>query len=94
MSHPTNEGGSLYWKSTRPLEKSKPAIVFIHAAWMSSEMWDETIQDIVSGGLDMNLIQIDLNGHGQTTRGRTSFTLWDQAQDILQLLVQYLKSLE
>lgn len=54
---------------------------------MSSTMWEETVQLLAPHLSDVNLLRIDLNGHGKTTAGRKEYTLWDQAEDVLALLV-------
>jgi pimeloyl-ACP methyl ester carboxylesterase len=55
---------------------------------MSSSMWEETTQSLASQLMNTNLVRIDLNGHGKTTQGRKEYTLWDQAQDVLDLVVR------
>ncbi|GAB1212149.1 hypothetical protein ATERTT37_001279 [Aspergillus terreus] len=49
-------------------------------------MWEETVQLLAPHLSDVNLLRIDLNGHGKTTAGRKEYTLWDQAEDVLALL--------
>lgn len=78
---------SLYWQTQAPLQKGNATILFIHASWMSSTMWEETVQLLAPHLSDVNLLRIDLNGHGKTTAGRKEYTLWDQAEDVLALLV-------
>jgi pimeloyl-ACP methyl ester carboxylesterase len=56
---------------------------------MSSSMWEETTQSLSDGLSSTNLVRVDLNGHGRTTEGRKEYTLWDQAQDVLDLIVCY-----
>jgi pimeloyl-ACP methyl ester carboxylesterase len=55
---------------------------------MSSSMWEETTQSLSSTLSNTNLVRVDLNGHGKTTQGRKEYTLWDQAQDVLDLVVR------
>ncbi|GFG03211.1 AB hydrolase superfamily protein YdjP [Aspergillus lentulus] len=76
----------LYWQTEAPLQKANPTILFIHASWMSSTMWEETVQLLAPQLPNVNLLRIDLNGHGKTTAGRKEYTLWNQAEDVLSLL--------
>ncbi|KAF7159624.1 hypothetical protein CNMCM5623_005004 [Aspergillus felis] len=76
----------LYWQTQAPLQKGNPTILFIHASWMSSTMWEETIQLLAPQLPNVNLLCVDLNGHGKTTAGRKEFTLWNQAEDVLAVL--------
>lgn len=50
-------------------------------------MFDETIDHLRDLLPNTNLICVDLNGHGKTTTGRNTFTLWDQANDVVTLMV-------
>lgn len=50
-------------------------------------MWEETIQLLAPQLPEVNLLRVDLNGHGKTTAGRKEYTLWNQAEDVLTLLV-------
>ncbi|KAL4885394.1 putative alpha/beta hydrolase [Aspergillus karnatakaensis] len=77
---------NLYWCAEAPLQPDHPSIIFIHASWMSSTMWAETVQALAPHLRNVNLIRVDLNGHGNTVEGRKAYTLWDQAQDVLTLL--------
>ncbi|GFF32109.1 putative esterase YtxM [Aspergillus udagawae] len=76
----------LYWQTQAPLQKGNPTILFIHASWMSLTMWEETVQLLAPQLPNVNLLRIDLNGHGKTTAGRNEYTLWNQAEDVLALL--------
>ncbi|KAL3483662.1 putative alpha/beta hydrolase [Aspergillus germanicus] len=77
---------SLYWCAEAPLQPSQPTILFIHASWMSSSMWEETTKSLASHFSNTNFVRVDLNGHGKSTEGRKEYTLWDQAQDVLDLV--------
>lgn len=50
-------------------------------------MFDETIDHLLGLLPNTNLICIDLNGHGKSTMCRKSFTLWDQGNDVVTLMV-------
>jgi len=69
------------------LDIAKPTLIFLHASWMSSAMFDETVGHLLALLPDKNLLCIDLNGHGKTTTGRKNFTLWDQGDDVVALMV-------
>jgi pimeloyl-ACP methyl ester carboxylesterase len=79
----------LYWCAEAPLQPDHPSIIFIHASWMSSSMWAETVQSLLHQLPKVNLVRVDLNGHGKTTDGRKEYSLWEQAHDVLSLLVGY-----
>lgn len=50
-------------------------------------MLEETVTRLSSLLPNLNLLRVDLNGHGKTITGRKSFTLWDQAEDVIALMV-------
>jgi 3-oxoadipate enol-lactonase len=54
---------------------------------MSSAMFDETVAHLSTLIPTANLLCVDLNGHGKTTTCRKKFTLWDQADDVIALMV-------
>lgn len=54
---------------------------------MSSSMFDTTIAQLSSVLPGTNLLRVDLNGHGETRNGRKEFTFWDQADDVVELMV-------
>jgi len=78
---------ALYWTCTPDLDITKPTIIFLHAAWMSSTMFDETMNPLSTLLPNTNLLCVDLNGHGKTMAGRKKFTLWEQGDDIVALMV-------
>ncbi|KAI8801831.1 putative alpha/beta hydrolase [Cladochytrium replicatum] len=76
---------AFFFRST--VDPSKPTLIFLHAAWMSADMFDETISHIAPQlGDKFNLVQIDMNGHGKTVEGRKEFDLWDQARDLISFM--------
>ena len=77
----------LYWKCTPSLNINKPTLIFLHAAWMSSTMFDDTLAQLLPLLPETNMLCIDLNGHGGTTKGRRAFSLWDQGDDVVALMV-------
>lgn len=78
---------ALYWTCASDFDAAKPSVIFLHAAWMSSAMFDETIAHLSPALGNVNLIRVDVNGHGQTKNGRDKFTLWDQGDDVVKLMV-------
>ena len=85
MTHATDS--PLHWTCMNPLDPTKQTIIFLHAAWMSSTMLEETVQYISPLLPNVNLLRVDLNGHGKTVAGRKTFTLWDQGSDVIALMV-------
>jgi len=74
--------------SLAPLDISKKSVVFLHATFMSSEMWVDQTDYLIPKFPDVNLLLlIDVNGHGKTTEGRKTFTLYDHADDLVALMV-------
>ncbi|KAI9879512.1 MAG: hypothetical protein M1830_008304 [Pleopsidium flavum] len=49
-------------------------------------MYDETITQLAPLLPQINLMRVDMNRHGKTTEGRKTFTLWEQADDLVALL--------
>jgi pimeloyl-ACP methyl ester carboxylesterase len=78
---------TLHWTSTAPIDPKIPTIIFIHAAWMSLAMFDDTVDQLSPALPGVNLLRVDLNGHGETRSGRKEFTYGDQADDLVQLMV-------
>jgi hypothetical protein len=54
---------------------------------LSPTMFDETVTHLSSLLPAVNLLRVDLNGHGKITSSRKNFTLWDQADDVITLMV-------
>jgi pimeloyl-ACP methyl ester carboxylesterase len=77
----------LFYTSPAPIDPSKKTVVFLHAAYMSSTMWVDQIDYLKPAFSNTNLLLVDLNGHGKTRNGRKTFTLYDQVDDIVALMV-------
>jgi pimeloyl-ACP methyl ester carboxylesterase len=77
----------LYYTCASPFDVGKKTAIFLHAAYMSSTMWVDQMTYLKENFPRVNLVCIDVNGHGKTTNGRTSFTLYDQCDDIVGLMV-------
>ena len=85
MASPTRS--KLYWTCVPELDIAKPTVIFLHPAWISSSFFDETIKAISPVLSNVNFLCIDVNGHGKTVADRETFTLWDQATDVVALMV-------
>lgn len=78
---------TLQWSCVPHLVTTQPTIIFLHAAMLSAAMFDETVTHLSSLLPAVNLLLVDLNDHGKITSGRKNFTLWDQADDVIALMV-------
>ena len=76
----------LYYTRDPPFDVGKKTAILLHAAYMSSTMWVDQIAYLKEKFPGVNLVCVDVNGHGKTTNGRTSFTLYDQCDDIVGLM--------
>jgi len=84
MLSPTKS--ALYWTCKPELDITKPSLIFLHASWMSSSIFEETIAHLLPVLPNFNFLGVDVNGHGKTVAGRKTFTLWDQANDVVELM--------
>ncbi|KAJ5153541.1 uncharacterized protein N7482_010019 [Penicillium canariense] len=64
---------------------SKPTVVLVHAFTTSSELYRDQFDD-PELAKNMNLIAIELLGHGQTRTAHEHWTYWDTAKMNLQVL--------
>jgi len=73
------------YQMPRPYDASKPTLVLVNSFTTSSELYGSQYKD---EGLNaaMNLIAIELLGHGQTRTSRENWTYWDTAHMNLQVL--------
>ncbi|KAK5112001.1 hypothetical protein LTR62_004535 [Meristemomyces frigidus] len=73
------------YQMPKPYDKSKPTLVLVNSFTTSSELYKAQYanQDLTNA---MNLISIELLGHGQTRTKSPSFTYWDTAIMNLQVL--------
>lgn len=78
---------NLSYTTAAPFDRTKKTAIFLHAAYMSSTMWVDQIAYLEDEFPNVNLLCIDVNGHGKTTNGRKIFTLYDQCDDIAALIV-------
>lgn len=85
MTLPTKS--ALPWSCVPQVDPTKTTVIFLHAAWLSSTMFEETVTHLSSLLPAVNLLRVDLNGYGKITSGLKNFTLWDQANDVIALMV-------
>ncbi|KAJ4154519.1 hypothetical protein NW754_001467 [Fusarium falciforme] len=67
------------------LDNSKPTLILIHGFMMSSEVYDKHYNSTFLKER-VNLIGIDLLGHGETRTKNETFTYWDSAIMGLQVM--------
>ncbi|KAL4797916.1 Alpha/Beta hydrolase protein [Aspergillus venezuelensis] len=73
------------YQTPYPIDKSKPTVVLVNSFTTSSELYraqfaDKSLTD------NVNLLAIELLGHGQTRTEREHWTYWDTAEMNLQVL--------
>lgn len=83
----SSSGSGLHWTAAAGIDLKNKTVIFLHAAWMSSSMFDDTITHLSSQLQDTNLVCVDLHGHGKTVNSKERFTYCDQADDVAHLMV-------
>lgn len=78
-------GITAAYKTSHPLDPSKPTLVLINSFTTSSELYTQQYEDPALTGA-VNLLAIELLGHGQTRTRRENWTYWDTAEMNLQVL--------
>lgn len=73
------------YQMPREYDPAKPTVVMINAFTMSSELYRDQFDNTELADR-MNLIAIELLGHGQTRTARKHWTYWDTAEMNLQVL--------
>jgi pimeloyl-ACP methyl ester carboxylesterase len=73
------------YQMPREYDPAKPTVVLINAFTTSSELYRDQFND-ASLTDKMNLVAIELLGHGQTRTAREHWTYWDTAEMNLQVL--------
>jgi pimeloyl-ACP methyl ester carboxylesterase len=81
-----DNGVTLAYRLSHPIDKSLPTIVMHHAFLMDSRFYDRQLKDVRYSAY--NLISIDAHGHGGTTGRGEDFTFSDTASDSFQLLTK------
>jgi len=78
-------GTDAAYQMPREYDPSKPTVVLVNAFTTSSDLFQDQFKD--SNLTDnMNLLAIELLGHGQTRTTREQWTYWDTAEMNLQVL--------
>jgi len=82
---PHLSGIDVAYYMPKPYDRSKATLVLIHGFSMSSHVFTGHFQsqNLTS---EMNLLGIDVIGHGETRVKNETFTYWDTAIMIVQLL--------
>lgn len=78
-------GITAAYQTSHPLDPSKPTLVLINSFTTSSELYTQQYEDPALTGA-VNLLAIELLGHGQTRTRRENWTYWDTAEMNLQVL--------
>jgi pimeloyl-ACP methyl ester carboxylesterase len=73
------------YQMPREYDRSKPTVVLVNAFTTSSELYRNQFEDSDLAS-QMNLVAIELLGHGQTRTAREHWTYWDTAEMNLQVL--------
>ena len=81
-----DNGVTLAYRLSHPIDQSLPTIVMLHSFLMDSRLYGKQFEDTRYAGY--NLIAIDEHGQGGTTGRGTDFTFWDTATDSLELLTK------
>jgi pimeloyl-ACP methyl ester carboxylesterase len=78
-------GISVGYQMPRPYDPTKPTLMMINALTMTSELFRSQFEDPRLNSV-MNLLAVELLGHGQTRTQRSHWTYWDTAEMNLQVL--------
>ena len=78
-------GITVGYQMPQPYDPSKPTLLMINAFTMTSELYRPQFDDTELSGA-MNLLAVELLGHGQTRATRSHWTYWDTAEMNLQVL--------
>lgn len=60
-----------------------PAIVFLHGFFMDHTLFTHQVKEFSA---DWTVVCIDARGHGDTPHGESSYSFWDQAEDVKAVL--------
>lgn len=84
--HVPHLGGiDVAYRMQKPYDSGKPTLVLVNAFTTTSQLFNEQFENAHLAE-DMNLIAIELLGHGQTRTVREHWTYWDSAEMNLQAL--------
>jgi pimeloyl-ACP methyl ester carboxylesterase len=73
------------YQMPHPYDPKKPTLVLVNSFTTSSELYQKQYANAKLTGT-MNLLAIELLGHGQTRTHRENWTYWDTAEMNLQVL--------
>ena len=73
------------YQMPQPYDPSKPTLVLVNSFTTSSDLFRDQFGDSALTA-KVNLIAIELLGHGQTRTSREQWTYWDTAEMNLQVL--------
>lgn len=73
------------YQMPRAYDRTKPTVVLVNAFTTSSELYRDQFKNSKLNE-NMNLVAIELLGHGQTRTAREHWTYWDTAEMNLQVL--------
>ena len=73
------------YQMPQPYDPSKPTLVLVNSFTTSSDLFRDQFGDSALTA-QVNLVAIELLGHGQTRTSREQWTYWDTAEMNLQVL--------
>lgn len=73
------------YQMPKEYDPAKPTVVLVNAFTTSSELYRRQFDNAELSGV-MNLVAIELLGHGQTRTAREHWSYWDTAEMNLQVL--------
>jgi pimeloyl-ACP methyl ester carboxylesterase len=71
-------GISAAYQSSGPIDSSKPTLILVNSFTTSSELYADAFKNPELTDV-MNLVAIELLGHGQTRAKTENWTYWDTA---------------
>lgn len=79
-----SNGSTIGYLINGELDLTKSTILVLHAFLSDKHAWTDFFQSPLAQLV--NLVAVDLHGHGETS-GRKEWTYWDNAEDIIGLMV-------
>lgn len=78
-------GISAAYQTPHPIDHAKPTVILVNSMTTSSELYQDQFKDERLTSV-MNLVAIELLGHGQTRTKSEHWTYWDTALMNLQVM--------
>jgi len=78
-------GTTVGYQMPQPYDANKPTLVLVNSFTTSSDLYEDQYSDS-SLTSKMNLLAIELLGHGQTRTKRENWTYWDTAEMNVQVI--------